>query len=172
MNRANFGNVITNGMQVLSVAGTTAAGAARASRQQHLADASSALNNLSEEQLGQVGQMRANKLMEEVERYNAKGESPYQHLTPEEAGEYQSARADQMRAFARGSDESVDDLMEGTAFSRLQSPQAQNLGTFIENNFTYNPFFVKGEKGKFKKGTLEDLGLTRKNGGEDNDADV
>ena len=172
MNRANFGNVVTNGMQILSVAGTTAAGAIRASRQQHLADASSALNNLSEDELQQVGEMRANKLRDEMARYNAGGESPYQHLSNEEAGLYQEKRAEQMRKFINEDSESVDDLMEGTAFSRLQSPQSSDLRTFIENNFKYNPFYVKGEKGRFKKGTIEDLGLERKEGDEDNDADV
>lgn len=170
MNRANFGNVVTNGMQILSVAGTTASGAERASRQQHLADASSALNNLTEDELHQVGEMRANKLRDEVERYNAGGESPYQHLSDEEASAYQQARADKMRAFANESDESVDDIMEGTAFSQLKSPQAQAIRTYIENNFKFAGNYVR-DGSRFRRMTVEDLrnSLT---GGEDSDADV
>lgn len=125
MNRFNFGNQITNGAQILSVAGTTGAGFEQQSRRAKLADASSGLNNLSEEELRQIGQMHSDKLMDDVKRYNAGGQSPYQHLSPEEAGEYQSKVADDMRKKINKSDDvDVDDVMSDidTGFE-IDTPQ-------------------------------------------------
>ena len=173
MNRANFGNVVTNGMQILSVAGTTSAAFERQSRAARIADASSALNNMSEDELHQLGQMRADKLRSEISRYNASGESPYQHLSDEEAGLYQAKRADQIRKFINQDDENeedVDSLMSGAPFSTLKSPQADALRTYIKKNFDFSGIYVR-DKSKFRQMTREDL-IKSLNGGDDTDADV
>ena len=61
MNRFNFGNVATNGVQILSVGATTAA--------RTLGRAETALNNLSEDERKSYFQMKANKLRDETNRY-------------------------------------------------------------------------------------------------------
>lgn len=171
MNRVNVGNQITNGMQILGVAGTTAAAGKRAQKQAHLADASSALNNLSEEDLNAVGQMRANKLMAEVNRYNAGGESPYQHLSNEDASKYQQARAEDMIKYAsKGDEEDVDNIMSGTPFSKLKSPQAEYIQKYIENNFDFSKLYSY-DSGKIGKVTKEEI-ISRLKGGSDINADV
>lgn len=64
MNRSNVGNVVTNGMQILSVGATTAAGM--------LGHADSALNNLSSEERRKLTEVRANKLRDEISEYENK----------------------------------------------------------------------------------------------------
>lgn len=170
--RINAGNQITNGMQILSVAGTTASHEISNQRRAKLADASSALNNMSEEDVRAVGQMRANKLKSEVSRYNEKGESPYQHLSDEEAAAYQMKKADDMRKYAYNIDDenvNVDEVMSDTPFSSLKSPQRQAIETYISNNLEFSKLYSRNEKGQIKKATREDvIKLLKK--GEDEDA--
>lgn len=68
MNRSNVGNVITNGMQILSVGATTAS---RVFRDK----ADSALNNLSPEERKNYFEMKANKIRDEMREYNSKNGS-------------------------------------------------------------------------------------------------
>lgn len=68
MNRSNVGNVVTNGMQILSVGATTAS---RIFRDR----ADSALNNLSPEERKSYFEMKANKMRDEMREYNSKKES-------------------------------------------------------------------------------------------------
>lgn len=68
MNRSNVGNVVTNGMQILSVGATTAS---RIFRDK----ADSALNNLSPEERKSYFEMKANKMRDEMQEYNSKKES-------------------------------------------------------------------------------------------------
>lgn len=68
MNRSNIGNVVTNGMQILSVGATTAS---RIFRDK----ADSALNNLSPEERKSYFEMKANKMRDEMREYNSKNES-------------------------------------------------------------------------------------------------
>ena len=68
MNRSNVGNVVTNGMQILSVGGTTAS---RLFRDK----ADSALNNLSPEERESYFEMKANKMRDEMREYNSKNKS-------------------------------------------------------------------------------------------------
>lgn len=68
MNRSNIGNVVTNGMQILSVGATTAS---RIFRDK----ADSALNNLSKEERKNYFEMKANKMRDEMREYNSKNES-------------------------------------------------------------------------------------------------
>lgn len=62
MNRANIGNVVTNGMQILSVGATTAS-------KIFLGRADSALNNLSEEEKTTYYKMKADKMRDEMNEY-------------------------------------------------------------------------------------------------------
>lgn len=68
MNRSNVGNIVTNGMQILSVGATTAS---RIFRDK----ADSALNNLSPEERKSYFEMKANKMRDEMREYNSKNES-------------------------------------------------------------------------------------------------
>ena len=61
MNRANFGNVITNGQQILSVGATTAS--------RLLGHAESALNNLTKEERTDYYNMKADKMRDEISEY-------------------------------------------------------------------------------------------------------
>lgn len=62
MNRSNIGNVVTNGMQILSVGATTASKVL-------LGRADSALNNLTKEERGKYFQMKADKMKDEIADY-------------------------------------------------------------------------------------------------------
>lgn len=73
MNRFNFGNQITNGAQILSVAGRTYAGdvmnsnqRAENSERRRLADLSSGLNNLSEDERARYGKFRGDKMRQQM----------------------------------------------------------------------------------------------------------
>ena len=68
MNRSNVGNIVTNGMQILSVGATTAS---RIFRDK----ADSALNNLSPKERKDYFEMKANKMRDEMREYNSKNES-------------------------------------------------------------------------------------------------
>lgn len=70
MNRTNVGNITTNAVQTMAVSGFTSAGYVQNKRRAKLADASSALNNLTEEEVEKVGQKRAEELREYI------GETP------------------------------------------------------------------------------------------------
>lgn len=182
MNRSNVGNIVTNGMQILSVAGTTGAHEAQNARRAKLADASSGLNNLSEEERiqygqmqanrirdaiakynandnrlfleeqGNIGEMEANKSRADMSRYNAKGSSPFQHLSNEEASKYQSSVADKMRQ----SFMDVDEAMEG-----LEGPQKNELQVRISRDVLSSTVWDR-EGSAFKPTTIEDLINKRK----------
>lgn len=68
MNRSNVGNIVTNGMQILSVGATTAS---RLFRDK----ADSALNNLSKQEKKDYFEMKANKMRDEMREYNSKNKS-------------------------------------------------------------------------------------------------
>lgn len=127
MNRFNFGNQTTNGMQILGVAGTTASGFVKQSRQQKIADASSALNNMSEDEISQVGKYRADRLRDEMSEY-------YENKNPQ----------------------SVDDIMGDTPYSNLKSPQADAIKRYVENNFNYYRTYVR-DGSRFRKMSTEDF---------------
>lgn len=106
MNRFNFGNVATNGVQILSVGATTAA--------RTLGRADTALNNLSEDERKSYFQMKADKLRDETNRYKTGGESATQHLSEQELTDYRKKQADDIRKKTYGDgEESIDTLMEG-----------------------------------------------------------
>lgn len=104
MNRFNFGNIATNGMQILSVGATTAA--------RTLGRAETALNNLPEDVRKSYLQMKSDKLRDEVNRYNTGGESATQHLSEQELTDYRKKQADDIRKKTYGGgEESIDAIM-------------------------------------------------------------
>lgn len=118
MNRFNFGNVATNGVQILSVGATTAS--------RTLGRADTALNNLSEDERKSYFQMKADKLRNEVNRYNTGGESATQHLSEQELTDYRKKQADDIRKKTYGGgEESIDAIMEGAE---------SGVPTLIENS--------------------------------------
>lgn len=135
MNRVNAGNIVTNGMQILSVGATTAT--------RLLGRADTALNNLSPEERKAYVKMQADKMRDEVREYNTGGASPKQHMTSSELSDYQTAKAKDMNEYAKnrlkGDDENnVDSIMEGLAIA--SSPQSNEIKTKIRkdiDNFDY-----------------------------------
>lgn len=104
MNRFNFGNQITNGMQIMSVAGTTGAGFINASNQRRINDLSSGLNNLSDDELSQVGQMRADQLRQQVNEF-------YNPLEPVEKEETANQKITRLTSgYGKLSDEELSQL--------------------------------------------------------------
>ena len=139
MNRSNIGNQVTNGMQVLSVAGFTGGNYAKNSKKQKLADASSALNNMTEDEVSQVGQMRADQMREQVRQHQNKTDG-LSHLSDEEQQSYGDKRADDLRKYINGDDESeenqsVDELVSG--ISSMNTPQSEALAKSINTNSEY-----------------------------------
>ena len=65
MNRFNFGNVITNGAQILSVGATTASGVFRDR-------ADSALTNMTKEERAEYGKYKADLIRDEMANYKEK----------------------------------------------------------------------------------------------------
>lgn len=135
MNRSNVGNVVTNGMQILSVGATTAT--------RLLGRADTALNNLSPEERKAYVQMQADKMRDEVREYNTGGASPKQHMTSSELSDYQTAKAKDMNEYTKNklkgdNENDIDSIMEGLAIA--SSPQSNELKTKIRkdiDNFDY-----------------------------------
>lgn len=100
MNRSNLGNQVANGMQVLSVGTFTGGNWKRQQKQRRLADASSALNNMSLDEARQVGRMRAEQLNEEVRAHNNNYDGK-SLLTDEEQRAVGQAKATELKENAR-----------------------------------------------------------------------
>lgn len=161
MNRFNFGNVVTNAMQIESVAGTTAA----AGQRRALADAASALNNMTEGQLRDYGAMRASKMMDEVKEYEAGAASPTQHLTLNELRQYQQKRAESIRKYTLGDEEDDFDIDEIMQFSG--SPQDSERIKNAQNNINWMNEYRKNANEKLT--TIDDIVVASRRG--DNNAD-
>ena len=166
MNRFNFGNVVTNGMQILSVGATTAA--------RTLGRAETALNNLSEDERKSYLQMKSDKLRDETNRYNIGGESATQHLSEQELTDYSKKQADDIRKKTYGDgEESVDTLMEGaeTVTKTLQdnSPQVEQLKLKMQRDKEWYDTWIKNKTKLSNKLKSE---IMKKLKGEDADANV
>lgn len=108
MNRLNVGNVITNGMQTLSVAGFTASGWKKGADRARIADAASGLNNLSYEEANMLGQARADQMRGQI------------------AENIESKLGDD-----------VDIIMKDGLFERLRSPQSKQLRQKVNNDLNW-----------------------------------
>ena len=153
MNRFNMGNQVTNGMQILSVAGTTASSWKNQINRRNLADASSALNNMTEDEVRQVGQMRAEELRQQVRQHGNKTNGMV-HLSDEEQKKFGERKAEDLRSYISGSEEesedvSVDELVSG--IETMSSPQSESLSTSIKRNSDYlkKRNLTRGEGGRF-----------------------
>lgn len=153
MNRSNVGNQVTNGMQILSVAGTTAAGWRNQFKRQKLADASSALNNMTEDEVKQVGQMRAEELRQQVRQFGNRTNGMV-HLSDDEQQKFGEKKAEDLRSYISGSEEengdvSVDELVSG--IKSIKSPQSDALSASIKRNSEYleKRNLARGEGGRF-----------------------
>ena len=127
MNRYNIGNIATNGMQILGVAGTTASGLINQSQRRKIDDASSALNNMSFDEIKQVGQYRADRLRDEMTEY-----------------------------YNKKDDLLIDNIMEDVPYKDLKSPQADAIKQYVENNFNYYRTYVR-DGSRFRKMSTEDF---------------
>lgn len=166
MNRANYGNVVTNGMQILSVGATTAA--------RTLGRAETALNNLSKDERKSYFQMEADKLRNEINQYKTGGKSATQHLSEQELTDYRKKQADDIRKKTYGGgEESIDTLMEGaeTGIPPLQnnSPQVEQLKLKEQRDKEWYDTWIKGKNKLSNKLKSE---IMKKLKGEDENADV
>ena len=166
MNRANYGNVVTNGMQILSIGATTAAIT--------LGRAETALNNLSKDERKSYFKMEADKLRDEINRYNTGGESATQHLSEQELTDYRKKQADDIRKKTYGDgEESIDAIMEGaeTGIPPLQnnSPQVEQLKLKEQRDKEWYDTWIKGKNKLSNKLKSE---IMKKLKGEDENADV
>ena len=139
MNRSNLGNQVANGMQVLSVGAFTGGNWKGQQNQRKLADASSALNNMSKDEVRQVGQMRADQMREQLRQHQNKIDG-MSHLSDEEQQSYGDKRAEDLRKYINGSDgdeenQSVDELVSG--ISSMNTPQSEALSMSINTNSEY-----------------------------------
>ena len=134
MNRANFGNVITNGMQILSVGATTAA--------RTLGRADKVLSNLSKEEQDKLYKMKADKLRTEMSEYETGGSSAMQHLSPEEKTTYRQKQAENIRKFtnSEGDEDSIDNIMKGMELKN-NSPQVEELNIHSRRVAEWNDFY-------------------------------
>ena len=163
MNRFNFGNIATNGVQILSVGATTAA--------RTLGRAETALNNLPEDVKKSYLQMKSDKLRDEVNRYNTGGESATQHLSEQELTDYRKKQADDIRKKTYGGEEeSVDTLMEGSvSYLQNNSPQVEPLKLQEQRDKEWYDTWIKGKNKLSNKLKSE---IMKKLKGEDENADV
>lgn len=108
MNRANFGNIVTNGIQTLSVSGFTAAGYKKGADRARIADAASGLNNLSYEEAGMLGQAKADQMRNQI------------------AENIENKLGD-----------NIDNIMQDDLFTRLKSPQSKQLKQRVSSDLDW-----------------------------------
>lgn len=150
MNRANFGNVITNGMQILSVGTTTAA--------RTLGRADKTLSNLSKEEQDKLYKMRADKLRTEMSEYETGGQSAMQHISPEEKTAYRKKQAENIRKFTNEDkdEDSIDNIMQGMELKN-NSPQVEELNIHARRIAEWNDLYKQmNSNQKPLTGTLEE----------------
>lgn len=128
MNRSNVGNIVTNATQTMAVSGFTAAGYVKGERRARLGDAASALNNLSEDEVRQLGEHRAEQARQEI-REGKNVTSGVARLNNTEQQQLGEKRAEDLRSYIKGTTDDVDEVMEGSVYDSLKSPQAQELKT-------------------------------------------
>ena len=150
MNRSNIGNVVTNGMQILSVAGKNYGDFRRQMNRQNRADAASALNNMSMEELNAVGKHRARVLNDEIAGYEKKKSATMlEHMSSGEANQYGEYQADVARkkmgdfyedkSIEQNETENVDDLMEGHEIHEdlPQTEQLEQVAQKVNSDINY-----------------------------------
>lgn len=150
MNRSNIGNISTNAIQTLSVSGFTAG-----SLKRQLGRADQTLNNMTEEQTAAYRQMQAEKKIAQTERWNAKAETPSQHLSMEEQTEITKQKAEDLRKkyLDREESEDVDKIMSNVTQIEENSEQSKELNKKILNQASY----LKNRREKTKKEEITNI---------------
>lgn len=146
MNRSNVGNQVANGMQVLSVGGFTGGNWVGQTKRRMLADASNALNNkanafshMSEDEVNQVGEMRADKMREDIRRHDNKIDG-LTHLSDKEQQDFGEKKAEDLRKYIYPEEDdegeqSIDKIVLG--IKSMDSPQGEELTKAILMNAEY-----------------------------------
>lgn len=161
MNRSNVGNVITNGMQILSVGATTAS--------RTLGKADQTLNNLTKQERQDYYKMKSDKIRDETNQYNSGGASATQHLSQEELTKYRQVQANDIRKRINSDEgfnediEDIDSLMSGLSFED-NSPQISSIKQKINSDSEYlrKRNLTRASNGRFMR--VED---TKNEGGQD-----
>lgn len=167
MNRSNLGNVVTNGMQILSVGATTASGMYNASKtrksmdeRRSKSDAASGLNNLSKDEREQYGLMKADKMRLEVSKFYEDNSDLKQNTKGATAGTATAGTATTETATTEGATTnkennipSVDDLIaqaraEIEKTINVNSMQAVDLIDKITNDIEFSSEFTKKAREK------------------------
>lgn len=164
MNRSNVGNIVTNGMQILSVSAASAKGI--------LGRNETTLNNLSRKERLDYQNMQADKMRDEVETYYNKGSSPMQHLSQDEITKYREKQADNIRKMISEGEEteSVDDIMSNTISGiKENSPQIEEIKLKLQRDNEWYNSYIKG-KNRLSNQLKHQIKLKLK--GEDTDANV
>lgn len=164
MNRSNVGNIVTNGMQILSVSAASAKGI--------LGRNETTLNNLSRKERLEYKNMQADKMRDEVETYYNKGSSPMQHLSQDEITKYREKQADNIRKMISEGEEteSVDDIMSNTISEiKENSPQIEEIKLKLQRDNEWYNSYIKG-KNRLSNQLKHQIKLKLK--GEDTDANV
>lgn len=164
MNRSNVGNIVTNGMQILSVSAASAKGI--------LGRNETTLNNLSRKERLDYKNMQADKMRDEVETYYNKGSSPMQHLSQDEITKYREKQADNIRKMISEGEEteSVDDIMSNTISGiKENSPQIEEIKLKLQRDNEWYNSYIKG-KNRLSNQLKHQIKLKLK--GEDTNADV
>lgn len=164
MNRSNVGNIVTNGMQILSVSAASAKGI--------LGRNETTLNNLSRKERLDYKNMQADKIRDEVETYYNKGSSPMQHLSQDEITKYREKQADNIRKMISEGEEteSVDDIMSNTISGMKEnSPQIEEIKLKLQRDNEWYNSYIKG-KNRLSNQLKHQIKLKLK--GEDTDANV
>lgn len=172
MNRVNLGNQITNGMQILSVGATTAS--------RTLGRADKTLNNLSPEEQDNMYKMKADKIRDQIERYNTGGDSAFQHLSTDEITKYREVQADDIRKKIKKSEEDenqdIDKLMENSSSIpdyQNNSGQIKEIKTKMERDKQwFSDWYNTKIKGKSKISNQTKSEFLKHLKGEDENANV
>lgn len=150
MNRSNIGNIVTNGMQILSVSATTGA--------KFLAKADSALNNMSKDSQKAYYQSQAEKLERDTETYNS--------LSEEEKQAYHNKKYG-IKEKTEDFEKTVDDIMSG-----LNSEQKENISQKISNDISYIDSWEKERENALSKFSKDEWDIFFKKGGELSDKEL
>lgn len=143
MNRSNVGNVVTNATQTMAVSGFTSAGYMQNQRRARLADAASALNNLSEDEVRQLGQYKAEQTRQQI-REGENVTSGVARLSDAEQQKLGEKRAEDLRIYINEEPEDVDEVMADSVYDTLKSPQQKELKLNAEKNLGWLADYKKG----------------------------
>lgn len=126
MNRANFGNVITNGQQIISVGATTAS--------RMLGHAETALNNLTKDERTEYYQMRADKMRDEIAKYKESKQSIDEAIGPPDENKSAvslQSEQDRPRNIKIGNDIFHYEMMEEARIGIREQPYDLDTGKII-----------------------------------------